>query len=627
MVWVALLLFTGCGEKSKELSWVDEGSHRWAALDVSTSHAAGFKSLLPNQTGVDFENVLSEAAFLSNRHYVNGSGVALGDADGDGWTDIYFANLEGHNVLYKNIGGWRFQDITEEAGVAAAGRFSTGAVFADIDGDADLDLFVTAMGGPNALYVNDGAGRFIEAPALPGFEAEMGSTTMTLADIDGDGDLDMYMGNYKKISVKDLYPPPVRSFEATVYQEDGQYKMRPDFAPHYRLHIEGNRLARFEYAEPDLLYINDGAGNYTPASFTEGQFFDQAGEVLTEVPEEWALVARFQDVNGDGAPDLYLCNDFESPDRLWINRGDGTFQLADDLALRKTSGSSMSVGFSDIDRDGDVDFFVADMLYPDYSDRQVQLGMQTPIPAQIGDITNRPQIMQNMLMINRGDGTFADVAKMSGLDASGWTWASAFLDIDLDGYEDLLLATGHYYNAMDSDIQMRMRNAPATQNWRELLLYFPPLDQPNMAFQNKGNLRFEEMPAGWGLGEGSDLAHGMALADLDHDGDLDVVMNRMKAKAGVYENVGSAARVAVRLKGSGSNTQGIGAKIRLFGGAVHMQEKEVISGGLYLSGSDPLYSFATGENEAGLSLEIIWRSGASTRIDHVQPNRMYEVFE
>ena len=230
-------------------------------------------------------------------------------------------------------------------------------------------------------------------------------------------------------------------------------------------------------------------------------------------------------------------------------------------------------------------------------------------------------------MMNRGDGTFADIAKMSGLDASGWTWASAFLDVDLDGYEDLLLATGHYYNAMDSDIQMRMRNAPVSGNWRELLLYFPPLDQPNMAFRNQGNVRFEQMPAGWGLGASSDMAHGMALADLDNDGDLDVVMNKLKAKAGVYENVGPEARIAVRLKGSGKNTQGIGAKIRLYGGAVGMQEKEVISGGLYLSGSDPLYSFAPGEHDEGLSLEIVWRSGKSTQITSVQPNRIYEVYE
>lgn len=623
----SLVLCLGCTPQKKELTWVSEETHRWASVEINSSGQAGFKNRLPTETSVQFKNTLSEAGFLSNRHFVNGSGVALGDVDGDGWVDLYFANLEGPNALYKNLGGWEFKEITEEAGVAAPDQYSTGAVFEDIDGDKDLDLLVTAMGGPNTIFLNDGQGRFAAPAALESPIAEPGSTTMTFADIEGDGDLDLYVGNYKKISVKDVYPPHIRAFDATVIQDQDGYKLRPDFEPHFRLHIEGNRLVRFEYAEPDYFYLNDGAGQFSLQSFTDGRFLDEEGVALDKAFEEWALVARFQDVNGDGAPDLYLCNDFESPDRLWINKGDGTFQLTPLLAMRKTSGSSMSVDFSDIDRDGDVDFFVADMLYPDYGERQVQLGMQTLINREIGELDNRPQIMQNMLMLNRGDGSFADIANMSGLNASGWTWSSLFMDVDLDGFEDLLVSTGHHYDAMDADVQMSVRNRPVSRDWRQVLLLFPPLNQANAAFRNRGDLTFEHMPAGWGLGETPDVAHGMAVADLDNDGDLDVVTNRLNDKAGLYENTSTASRVAVRLRGAGANTQGIGAKIKLIGGAVPIQEKEVSSGGMYLSGSDPLYNFATGDAAEGLALEVVWRSGNTSRIENVQPNRIYEVIE
>lgn len=624
------LAWGGCASEVPERVWQEEEGYRWAELLPPRKGDPGFTELASSQTGVTFVNALQEAQFLANRHYVNGSGVALGDVDGDGWTDIYLPRLDGDNVLYRNLGNWQFEDITAQADVAAPERFSTGATFADLDGDSDLDLLVTAMGGPNAAFLNDGMGHFTEVTDEAGLSSDLGSTSMALADVDGDGDLDLYVGNYKKHTVKDLFPPDERAFERTVIRQGDGFEVVPAFQEHYKLEVLGNRLMRLEVAESDQMYLNDGSGRFEPISFTDGAFLNEDGEPLTEAPTDWALAVRFQDVNGDGNPDLFVCNDFESPDQLWLGDGEGHFQKAPRLTLRKTSNSTMAVDFADIDRDGHVDFFLADMLSRDYARRQVHRETFTAVPVRIGEIENRPQVMQNALFWNRGDGTFAEMAHMAGIEASEWTWSSVFLDVDLDGYEDLLVTNGHAYDAMDADAQVHIGTMPATSAWRESLLLFPKLDLKNIAFRNRGTLFFDEMEHGWGLGSQEDVSHGLALADLDHDGDLDAVINRLNKEVGVFRNNASASRIAIRLRGLAPNTQGIGATIRVMGGSVE-QSKEVISGGYYLSSSDPLSTFAASTADGvpydSLQIEITWRSGKRSVIEQASANRVYEIYE
>ena len=625
MILMAMLSASCTGEA--ERVWHDEAGYRWADLSVPTSGEAGFTRMMPAQTGLDFVNHLQEEQFIANRHYVNGSGVAVGDVDGDSLPDLYFARLDGPNALYRNLGGWRFEEITDEAGVAASGRFSTGAVLADLDGDADLDLLVTAMGGPNAAFLNDGTGHFTEVTEAVGLTSDYGSTTMALADVDGDGDLDLYVGNYKKHTVKDLAPPQARAFERVVEQRGDTYAIIPEMQAHYRLEQQGNRLMRFEYAEPDRFYLNDGVGHFTLVPFTEGAFRDEDGNPLTEAPNDWALTVRFQDLNGDAHPDLYVCNDFESPDYLWLGDGAGGFQKAPRLALRKTSQSTMAVGVSDVDADGHSDLFLADMLSPVYRRRQAQVQMEPPVLSGIGDIDNRPQEMQNALLLSRGDGTFAEVARLAGVAASEWTWSSLFVDVDLDGYEDLLLTNGHAYDAMDADTQMRVSGAAAGQAWQRLLLLFPKLDLHNLAFRNRGDRTFEAMPEGWGIGQEADVSHGIALADLDLDGDLDAVVNRLNRSAGLFRNEASAPRLAVLLRGEAPNTQGVGATIRVQGAGLPVQTKEAIVGGHYLSSSEALYSFAAGAEGVTMDIEVRWRSGRRSVIAGVPGNRIYDIDE
>ena len=624
--WSALIVLgsLGCGGP-RPAEWHAEDGYRWTELSVPRRGRDGFRHLSPSETGITFTNSVTGQQVLQNEHVLNGSGVALGDVDGDGLVDIYFSRLDGPNVLYRNRGGWRFEDVTERAGVAAPERLSTGAVFADSDGDGDVDLLVTSIGGPHALFLNNGAGVFDDATARAGLASGFYGTTMTLADVDGDGDLDLYVANNKVTSVRDMHPPDVLAFDSVVQEVDGRFIVRPEFRQHYRVSRHENRLMRFEIAEPDKFYLNNGTGRFEEVSFTSGWFLDEDGGPLTVAPTDWGLTARFYDIDGDRDPDLYVCNDFASPDHVWINDGTGRFRLADRLALRTTSNANMAIDFADLDRDGDVDFFAVDMLDPNSGLQKTQTftgALELPPSTEIED---REQLRRNTLFINRGDGTFTEAAYYAGVEASGWSWSVLFMDVDLDGYEDVLIGNGHERDFLDTDTQIRIQRLRVTSDWRKTRLLYPRLHLQNVAFRNQRDLTFEEVGE-WGFGLEQDVTHGMAAADLDGDGDLDIVTNRLGFTAGVLRNEGTRPRVAVRLGGQAPNTQGIGAKIRVLGGAIPEQEKEVTLGGMYLSSSDPLYTFATGD-AAQLTIVVDWRSGQRTTVDGVRPNRLYEIHE
>ncbi|UCD23544.1 MAG: CRTAC1 family protein, partial [Gemmatimonadota bacterium] len=633
---IAVMLIAGlsaCGGP-RPLEWHDEAGYRWADLILPRSGKDGFQLLPVSRTGVTFTNSVTEEQAMQNEHLYNGAGVALGDMDGDGLADIYFSNLDGPNVLYRNLGDWRFEDVTEIAGVSAPNRFSTGAVFADTDGDGDLDLSVTTMEGPNAFFSNNGDGTFEEVTEHVGLVSEFYGTTQALADVDGDGDLDLYVANNKRRTVKDIYPPPVIAFDSVVEtvvsgtppNVDSQFVLKPEFREHYRIIEQPGRIMRFEYAEPDKFYLNDGTGRFEEVSFTSGSFLDEDGLPLAETPTDWGLTARFHDVDNDGDPDLYVCNDFESPDKLWINDGTGRFRLIDRLALRATSNATMTMDFSDINRDGHDDFLLIDML--DRSTRQQKTQVQSMIPAPVvlGEIDDRPQIGRNTLLLNRGDNTYAEIANFAGVEASGWTWSVVFIDVDLDGYEDVLLGNGHQFDFLDSDTRARIMMMTDTADWRRKRFLYPNLFLPNVAFRNNRDLTFDEVAADWGWATERDIAQGAAVADLDNDGDLDVVANRLGFTAALYRNESVRSRIAVRLKGAAPNTQGIGSKIRVRGGPVEEQHKEVIAGGMYVSGSDPVYTFATGEAEH-VTIIVDWRSGLKSVIQEALPNRIYEIDE
>ncbi|MFQ5690025.1 MAG: VCBS repeat-containing protein [Gemmatimonadota bacterium] len=626
LIVAALVVLRLHGRDGREtLSWHEAGSYRWADLHVPHGDRVGFERLSASRTGVDFTNRVSEEEYTRNTHYLNGSGVALGDVDGDGLTDIYLARLHGPNALYRNLGGWKFEDIAAEAGVAVPDRFSTGVVFADVDGDGDADLLVNALGGPNALFLNDGTGHFREATREAGLSSHLGSMSMALADVDGDGDLDLYVANNKVATVRDLFSPEERATNRVLVKVDGRYEIAPRFREHYVVgNSNGDFVAVEEVAEPDRFYLNDGSGRFTPVPFTSASFRGPDGARLEEEPREWTLSVRFQDMDGDGDPDLYVADDFQSPDHIWINDGAGHFRALPLTALRHTSEASMGVDFADIDRDGDEDLLVVEMRNREHSLRMREGGGGRPEALAAGEPGQRPQVARNTLQLNRGDGTYADIAYYAGLEASGWSWFGIFLDVDLDGYEDLLVGNGHFYDAMDRDAALRASRS--SSDWRSWITLYPPLRQRNLLFRNRGDLTFREVGQAWGFSDEADISHGVATGDLDNDGDLDVVINRLFSPVSVLRNRTSEPRIAVRLRGRPPNTEGIGATVRVLGGPVP-QSKEVVAGGTYLSGSDPTLMFAAGRAGGPLRIEVRWRDGVRSTVEEARPDRVYEIRE
>jgi len=375
-------------------------------------------------------------------------------------------------------------------------------------------------------------------------------------------------------------------------------------------------MAYDENGEPDLLLRNDGDGHFKPVSWTDGSFLDEEGRPLAAPPLDWGLSVMFRDVNGDGAPDLYVCNDFKTPDRLWLNDGRGRFRAAPPLALRQTPLSSMGVDFADVNRDGFDDFLVVDMLSREHERRFVQRTDIKPAILPPGVLDNRPQYPRNALFLNRGDGTWAEIAQLAGLEATEWSWTPVFLDVDLDGYEDLLVCNGFERDGMNVDVLQRLERAKkerplSSLEQLHLRKMFPRLDTPNLAFRNRGDLTFEDVSAAWGFHDRG-VSQGMALADLDNDGDLDVIVNNLNGPAALYRNESTAPRIAVRLKGAPPNTRGIGAKITVLGGPVP-QSQEMICGGRYLSSDDPMRVFAAGSVTNALVIEVACRCARRLR--------------
>jgi hypothetical protein len=450
-----------------------------------------------------------------------------------------------------------------------------------------------------------------------GLTSDTGSMSLALADVDGDGDLDLYVANYGAVSL-------LRSGGRAEMKKVGdQWVVTGPYGK--RLRFVDGRLE--EVGEADVLYLNDGHGRFAAVPWNSDFFLDEDGRPKP-APLDFGLSVQMRDLNGDRAPDIYVCNDFQTVDRIWLNDGHGRFRALPRLAMRKQCFSSMGVDFADLDRDGFLDFCATEMMSHDHARRLRQIVGMTPMTPLPGRFENRPEVPRNTLFWNRGDDTFAELANYAGIPASDWTWQPVFLDVDFDGFEDLLIVNGMMHDVQDRDVLARIRTLgrQSPEESRTNLLMYPPFLTPNYAFRNRHDLRFEDTSSAWGFNS-TQISQGMALVDLDNDGDLDIVINCLNGPPLLLRNESAAPRVAVRLKGLPPNTCGIGGGVRVRGGPVDPQFQEILAGGHYLSSDDPMRTFAAGSASNQLTIEVAWRSGKNSLLRDAAPGYVYEFDE
>jgi hypothetical protein len=549
-----------------------------------------FDRLDSTRTGVAFANTLDGGPalnILNYLYYYNGGGVAAGDVNGDGRVDLYFTANEGPNALYLNRGDFRFEAVTDAAGVAGTADWSTGATMADVNGDGRLDLYVSVVSGlhglegHNQLFINQGPGpdgvpQFEERAAAYNLDQRSFGTQAAFFDYDGDGDLDVYLLN------------------SSVHEEQtyGRSSLRTQ-----KSERAGDRL--YENTDSTFVDVTDEAGIYSGRT-------------------GYGLGVAVSDLDRDGCPDLYVANDFHEHDYLYYNDCDGTFTEAIERATRHVSYSSMGVDAADLNNDGRPDLAVLDMLPPDEATQNTTAGADT---EEIYELKRRygyhHQLDRNTLQLNRGNRRFSEIGLLAGVAATDWSWAPLFADLDNDGRKDLFVTNGIVRRPNDLDfVDYASRPAVAEQmreidegdlSIRERL---PPGRAPNYAFRNDGALTFSDSSAAWGL-DRTGVSNGAAYADLDNDGDLDLVVNNIGAPASIYENRADSLRahhfLQVRLKGRPGNTHGVGATVEVYQpGRTQLLEQTPTRG--YQSSVPPRLHAGLGTRPVD-SLVVTWPNG------------------
>lgn len=597
-------------------------------VNIAGGTSDGLQKIEYSTSGIEFENILKPELHTRNQISLNGSGVAAADFDGDGLCDLYFCGLESNNRLYRNLGNFRFEDVTEKAGVACSGRLSTGAVMVDFNADFFPDLVVNSIGQGTLVFVNNRDGTFTDVTRGIGFNRGKAGMTFAVADMNGDHFLDFYVTNYRTKAIMDQ-PGTRFSFSDSpsgrkmVSHINGKPVVGTPDEFRFLVTSEGNIR---ELGEPDAVFLNIEGRRFEAVSLTNPIFRDSSGTIAENDFMDWGLSARFHDLNGDHLPDLYVCNDFETPDRIWIQEKTGQFQLLDSSRVHRISHFSMGVDFSDINGDGWEDIFVLDMMPVNPLDRQ---NMLPAGPAYFSEkaFHGPGQFSWNTLLLNYGGLDFIDAGPFSGLSATGWSWAAAFLDLDLDGFDDLLVTNGVERDGRDADVSDRLSRMRATGTFSNEEMFrsrnqFPRLATPDMIFRNLGNLRFEPR-TDWGFSEPS-VSSGMALADLDNDGDLDVIVNHLNAKASVFRNTSAAPRIQVRLLHESPNTFGITATIVAQQGNWRAS-RQLAAGGRYLSSDQPVAVFACPKPELPMNFEVFWPDGFSQSLKDIRPNHIVQI--
>ncbi len=542
--------------------------------------ATMFTTLPPERTGVHAFNAYDDPRMWGQLYREFslggiGSGIAICDYDGDGRPDIFVVSKTGPNHLFRNLGDFKFEDLTERAGVAGPlGAWKQGAAFADVDNDGRPDLYVCRFGAPNLLYMNQGDGTFREEAALRGLALSDASGMAAFCDYDRDGWLDVYV----------------------------QTNL-----------LDGERRPN---GQRDHLYRNEGGGKFVEVTDRAGITGDTQGHSAT-----------WWDYNEDGWPDLYVANDFKDPDQLYRNNGDGTFTNVLSWVVPHTAHSSMGADLGDVNNDGHIDLLVADMAASTrVKDHRGMAKLRAGLTENEQRPEAAPQYMRNALFLNRGGGVMLEAAFLAGLDATDWTWSVRLEDLDNDGRLDAYFTNGMIRELHGADVVQRMAVKESLSDRVRIMKASAPLTEQHFAFQNQGDLRFADKSAAWGLNHVG-LGSGAAFADLDGDGDRDLVFTSIDGDVTVCRNDGAAGHaITVALQGTASNRFGVGATVRLeTAGGIQVRTLTLARG--YLSTSEPIIHFGLGDMTEIQRLTVLWPSGRTQTFSALAVDRHYVITE
>ena len=563
-----------------------------------------FTEISKSKTGIDFRNMIKEDEnfnIFKYQYYYNGGGVAVGDFNNDELQDIVFTGNMVKNRMYLNQGNFEFKDITKQSGIAEAEGWCTGVVPVDINEDGWLDLYICRAGYPfeklrrNLLYINNGDLTFTEKAKEYGLDDPAHATQASFFDFDRDGDLDMFLLNH-----------------STVEYSRGSLEVVP-------------LRRKKEPQNTNKLFRNDN-----------GQFINVTEEagIFSNVLS-FSLGITISDINNDGWMDIFIGNDFNEPDYLFINNQDGTFSDEIENYLDHTSMFSMGTDAADINNDGWLDLVSLDMLPESNYLQKMHSGADNY--QKIDMLTKNgffKQYSRNMLQLNNGDGTFSEIGQLAGVSNTDWSWSSLFFDFENDGNKDLFISNGYLRDHTDmdflqftSDEIIKINKGGEPVDFAGYLNAMPPILQPNYFYQNQGNLHFKNQVGQW-VTDQPKVTQGATFADLDNDGDMDMVWNNSGEIATVLKNNAEGLfdhhYLKLKLLGAKGNPQGIGTKVKVYaGGELFYQEQNPVRG--FQTSVDPRLNFGLGNYTKVDSIIIIWPTGEKEVLINVTVDQSIQI--
>jgi hypothetical protein len=581
------------------------------ASDKQSADSSLFTLLPASKTHIDFTNTLTEGLntnVLMYEYFYNGGGVAIGDLNGDGLQDIYFTGNMTDNKLYLNQGHMQFKDITIQANVSGRpGPWKTGVSIVDVNGDGRLDIYVCYSGKistekrKNQLFINRGNDLFgipVFAEEAEQFGLDIPSFTSQayFFDYDRDGDLDMLLVNHNPQRITDFNDA---SAVKLMNQTDSN---------------AGIRIFKNEH------------GRFSDVTKTSG--------IINSVLS-YGLAAGIADLNNDGWPDIYISNDYNVPDRLYINNKNGTFTDELQNQLGHTSFYSMGNDLADFNNDLNTDIYTLDMLPEDNKRQKLLFGVDNydafTLNLRVGFYY---QYMRNMLHLNNRDGTFSEIGQLAGISNTDWSWAPLFADYDNDGWKDLFVSNGYTKDYTNMDFlkyigdNLHDRNV-MRQDLLNIVRKMPSSDVKSYFFKNNADLTFSNVSSQWGITEPSN-SNGAAYVDLDNDGDLDLVVNNINKPAFIYENetnhLNKNHYLEIILKGKPGNTEGIGAKLIIFANNKTQCLTQMPTRG-FQSSVSPVLHFGLGQDTVVDSLTITWQTGFTQTLRNVKTDTTLSISE